>query len=1108
MDSIIADVDKFQHEVLHAFANLKNARPRDVDSSIMAMMCIERDTRFYKETLKAVANQSILPGTIVIVDCARRVKDIKRSYINVNCVTSALDDVIEKNFASSRNSNNLIDSADSNDSYIYKRLSEDNYKKINVIILPVVSAHSFGNAIDKALHQLMPCNGIKAMWLLHDDSRPADSSCLESLRETWRNTPTASVLGAKQVDWEGKILHNVGMYSWHHRLHSLTVEGELDQEQYDNRKDVFSVSFAGALIPLGTWQSMHGVQPWMTTFGESRDFCRRVCLNGGRVVVVPSARIAHRRARFEGIRTRSGDALAEEKSGMVHSIALSLKALQRYFYTDIRLVLWPIIWLISIPVSLVMALQSLFVKQPYTALVHLWLPWSAILQLPKAIFARLRVVRATRVSIKNLNALVANRKQIAKWKDRCAAYKSQKHGILLGPLARKHLHRRILLRWSAALVAAMVALCATFVFYGSSWREILEGSTIYAQQWVPTGSSIGQLWNAAIGSWIPDNGFGPALPPAPLLLMWSIASAIFGGNPALAVTFLFFLSAPLMLLSFWAFAGVFTRSDSIRVCSGICWSVLAMAFGLFARGDIPMLVVMVFLPAALAFSFRAVGMYVTEDPVKPVPSTQSAACAALCFMPAVAAEPQLLLALLVIFVIAIVMVRSHRAMLVLMPIPSILVCLPTLGSVVRYFNAGMWRQIFGSMALAHSNIQGSPRCDGYIEILLRTFNMNVGYVSSNNQLLSLRGILMIVFAIIAVVMAIISLALPFSLRQSRVMWGVIISGMALSLISVRVVVSSDVLGPVAGSALPGVVLSASGVLACICMVAGHAVSRFEPLKVKYRNEVYKTRVDKRAAMRKSAALVLSRVAYCARGILSCGIFAMAILLAIFAILSGPLSSVSASGDGLPIVVTDYLNKDSSRRVLAVRAISDKDIEIAIMRTSRGDAIDESPALRVRNVLYGMSRNDVALSSAVAKLISHADLGAIETLEQFGFGGIYIVNDSYKAKKSPYNSLIYGETFADKAATERLISNVNASESAQLVVTSKQGTYCRFDNPATVTSKSSFYYRMRPLAWRVSWILVCAIVLLLYCLVAVPRFGKYNVLERNDDNREESIDELA
>ena len=70
MDSIIADVDKFQHEVLHAFANLKNARQRDVDSSIMAMMCIERDTRFYKETLEAVADQSILPGTIVIVDCA------------------------------------------------------------------------------------------------------------------------------------------------------------------------------------------------------------------------------------------------------------------------------------------------------------------------------------------------------------------------------------------------------------------------------------------------------------------------------------------------------------------------------------------------------------------------------------------------------------------------------------------------------------------------------------------------------------------------------------------------------------------------------------------------------------------------------------------------------------------------------------------------------------------------------------------------------------------------------------------------------------------------------------------------------------------------------
>lgn len=81
-------------------------------------------------------------------------------------------------------------------------------------------------------------------------------------------------------------------------------------------------------------------------------------------------------------------------------------------------------------------------------------------------------------------------------------------------------------------------------------------------------------------------------------------------------------------------------------------------------------------------------MYVTEDPVVPVASIQSAACASLCFMVPLAASPQLLLPMFVIFVASIIMVRSHRFMLALMPVPSVLVLLPTLGSVVRYFGTG------------------------------------------------------------------------------------------------------------------------------------------------------------------------------------------------------------------------------------------------------------------------------------------------------------------------------------------------------------------------------------------------------------------------------------
>lgn len=58
---------------------------------------------------------------------------------------------------------------------------------------------------------------VSALWTLHDDSRPADA-CLEVLLEARRNTPTASLLGAKQLDWSGENLHNVGSYAGRHHL--------------------------------------------------------------------------------------------------------------------------------------------------------------------------------------------------------------------------------------------------------------------------------------------------------------------------------------------------------------------------------------------------------------------------------------------------------------------------------------------------------------------------------------------------------------------------------------------------------------------------------------------------------------------------------------------------------------------------------------------------------------------------------------------------------------------------------------------------------------------------------------------------------------------------
>ena len=76
-----------------------------------------------------------------------------------------------------------------------------------------------------------------------------------------------------------------------------------------------------------------------------------------------------------------------------------------------------------------------------------------------------------------------------------------------------------------------------------------------------------------------------------------------------------------------------------------------------------------------------------------------------------------------------------------------------------------------------------------------------------------------------VLLAAVSLFLPFVLRVSRMMWVVAIAGLATSLLSAAVVVAVDADGAVAGSVLPGVSFTMMGLLSCVCMVAGGAVQR-------------------------------------------------------------------------------------------------------------------------------------------------------------------------------------------------------------------------------------------------------------------------------------------
>lgn len=212
--------------VAAALSSRAYGHTQDVEASVAAVITVEDDLRFLPATLSAVFAQSVLPGTVIVADCTGDVAQPVETSFEV--ISSSASPMVEMPTS----------------------------HKVSVQVVRAQGARSFGSAVAKALQYAHLAPDTRSLWLLHDDSRPADAACLEHLLETWRNAPTAALLGAKQLDWEGRTLHDVGGYACGHRIETLVVDGEADQEQYDGRADVYAVSLAGALVPMETWRSL------------------------------------------------------------------------------------------------------------------------------------------------------------------------------------------------------------------------------------------------------------------------------------------------------------------------------------------------------------------------------------------------------------------------------------------------------------------------------------------------------------------------------------------------------------------------------------------------------------------------------------------------------------------------------------------------------------------------------------------------------------------------------------------------------------------------------------------------------------------------------------
>jgi GT2 family glycosyltransferase len=152
---------------------------------------------------------------------------------------------------------------------------------------------------------LVGIEGASFFLFCHDDVALAPDAVRLLVEEAFRSN--AAIVGPKLVDWESPDrLLQVGLgVNRFGVLIPRIEEGELDQSQHDEVREVFAVPDACLLARVDLFAAVGGFDTEMGGCGEDVDLCWRTQLAGARVVSAPRAVVRHRQVTANGKRPAS-----------------------------------------------------------------------------------------------------------------------------------------------------------------------------------------------------------------------------------------------------------------------------------------------------------------------------------------------------------------------------------------------------------------------------------------------------------------------------------------------------------------------------------------------------------------------------------------------------------------------------------------------------------------------------------------------------------------------------------------------------------------------------------------------------------------------------------
>lgn len=499
------------------------------------------------------------------------------------------------------------------------------------------------------------------LWLLHDDSAPQPDA-LEQLLKVVEQSPSVAVAAPKLLDWNNeKLVTQLGLTLTPLGDLFSIVNTELDQSQHDDLDDVMAVGTAAVLIRTDVLSDLGGFDPAAPALASDFDFSIRARMAGHRVVVVPTAKVAHASLSLSGLRKKSW--LGASPKAALRRAAIHL----RLAFAPLPLAL--LFWLLLPVIGVIRAVGTLAAKRPD----KIWLELSSAIWGFFTVGARLssrsNIARTKLLPFSKLKGLRASWQQVRSSKR--AALEREQSAATLAAFERGEfeVEQSVGSTGFVASGALWVAVALTALSY-TFWPT---NSSATGGGLLPLSDSWLALFSRAGASFQPI-GLGYFGPSDPFVWVLSALGAFTFWAPSLSLAVLLLLAKAIAFSGAWRVVALFSESSLVRIIAALVyalWPALTLAQ---QEARIPAVIAQLALPWLVFCVARAAGIGKANF------STQTwswvAASGLLLFVISASAPNTVLILLLGLALVIAIRIRKI-GFLIWIPLPAAAVFGPT-----------------------------------------------------------------------------------------------------------------------------------------------------------------------------------------------------------------------------------------------------------------------------------------------------------------------------------------------------------------------------------------------------------------------------------------------